>query len=98
MRLSNSLVVGVAAVLLASGNALAPATGAGQATVSRLASLESGNQIDGLANENKRSLRGREAADNDDGAVDEERYQQWKIICSKNLCDYPAIVLNRSGV
>ncbi|KAE9027819.1 hypothetical protein PR003_g7502 [Phytophthora rubi] len=74
MRLSNTLVVFCAAVLLASGHALSETTEADQAIVSKLAPLELGASINALAGENKRSLRS-----HDDDDEEEERYKQWKI-------------------
>ncbi|EGZ12111.1 hypothetical protein PHYSODRAFT_286928 [Phytophthora sojae] len=72
MRLTNTLVVAVAAILLASENAFSAATDADQATVSKLAAAEFDTLVDVLTTESKRSLR----ATVDDG---EERYKQFKI-------------------
>ncbi|KAE8907265.1 hypothetical protein PF003_g8968 [Phytophthora fragariae] len=74
MRLSNTLVVFCAAVLLASGHSLSETTEADQAIVSKLAPLELGASINALAGENKRSLRS-----HDDDDDEEERYKEWKI-------------------
>nr|AHB59651.1 avirulence RXLR effector protein [Phytophthora sojae] len=72
MRLTNTLVVAVAAILLASENAFSAATDADQATVSKFAAAEFDTLVDVLTTESKRSLR----ATVDDG---EERYKLFKI-------------------
>ncbi|KAE8892242.1 hypothetical protein PF005_g25623 [Phytophthora fragariae] len=78
MRLSNTLVVACATVLLASGHALSETVNIDQATVSKLAPSELGASIDALASENKRSLR-RHDDDDDDDDDEEERYKPEKI-------------------
>ncbi|KAE8980359.1 hypothetical protein PR001_g24297 [Phytophthora rubi] len=81
MRLSNTLVVVCAAVLLASGHALSETANVDHATVSKLAPSKLGASIDAITSKNKRSLRRHDDDDDDvdDDDDDEERYQQWKI-------------------
>ncbi|KAE9090119.1 hypothetical protein PF010_g18714 [Phytophthora fragariae] len=69
MRLSNTLVVVCAAVLLASGHALSETANVDHATVSKLTPSKLGASIDAITSKNRRSLR---RHDDDDDVDDEE--------------------------
>ncbi|KAE8889156.1 hypothetical protein PF005_g7886 [Phytophthora fragariae] len=79
MRLSNTLVVACAAVLLTSGYAKSETANVHQATALKLAPSELGASIDALASENKRSLRRHDDVDDDDDDDEEDRYAYEKI-------------------
>ncbi|KAE8989000.1 hypothetical protein PF011_g18952 [Phytophthora fragariae] len=69
MRLSNTVVVVCAAVLLASGHALSETANVDHATVSKLTPSKLGASIDAITSKNRRSLR---RHDDDDDDVDDE--------------------------